>query len=381
MPAPRNRRWATAQFFVIACVLAGVASSWRPGVGFTHLIGFSRAWHDRELPSVRAVPHVDETTGAYDGRFYAQLAVDPLVRDPATDTALDAPMLRARRIFLPWLAWIVGLGQPAWILQAYALLNVLAWLALASLLTRWIVVDSPSRFVLWTGCLLGYGALDSLRYGLTDLPAATLAALAILFVERGRSVPAGLAAGAAGLTRETALLVCAAFAGLRRGATSWRATVQAIGVAVCPLLLWCLYLALARDWRAVSGVGNVGVPLRGLLWKVRDIDNQIATHGVDVPVVAMATALIGFLAQGVVVMRGLATPARNAWTLVAAATFAFTLCVQLAPWAEVPGAYLRVALPLAIGANVTLAAKPTASWTAIVLTNLGVISALLTLRP
>jgi hypothetical protein len=381
VPAPRDRRWALAQLLVVACVLAAVASTWRPYAGFTRLIGFSRDWHDRELPAVRTVAHVDETSDAYDGRFYVQLAVDPLVRDPALDTALDSPMLRARRIFLPWLAWMLGLGQPAAILQAYALLNVVAWLLLAWLLTRWINVDSPRRFALWAGCLLGYGALDSLRYGLTDLPATTLEAMAIVFVERGRRGPAGLVAGAAGLTRETALLVCAAFVDLRRGAARWRAAAGAIGLAVAPLLLWCLYLAAGRGWRSASGLGNVGVPLRGFLWKVQDIGHEIAAHGVDVPVVAMTAALVGFLAQGVVVVRAALAPERSAWTRVAAATLGFTLCVQLAPWAEVPGAYLRIAIPLAVGANVALAAKPTVRWTTIALINLSVIPVLLILRP
>jgi hypothetical protein len=379
--APRDRRWAAAQIFVIVCVLALVASTWRPRVGFTRLIGFSQEWHDRELPAVRAAPHVDETRGAYDGRFYAELAVDPLVRDPALDTALDAPTVRARRIFLPWTAWLVGLGQPARILQAYALLNVAAWLVLAWLLTRWIRVDSARRFALWAGCLLGYGALDSLRYSLTDLPATVLAAVAVVFVEQGRTVPAALVAGAAGLTRETGVLVCAAFLELRRGAGRWLTAARAVAIALAPFLLWCLYLAMTRDWRPASGLGNVGLPLRGFIWKVHDIARELRAHGVNVPVAAMTTGLLGFLAQGVVVVRAAVARRRSPWALVAATTFAFMLCTQLAPWAEVPGGYLRVCLPLAVGANVTLAGKSDTGWITIALTNLGVISALLVLRP
>ena len=65
------------------------------------------------------------------------MALDPLLRDPATDRAMDDAPLRARRILLSWTAYVLGLGRPAWIVQAFALQNVFAWLALSVLLRRW----------------------------------------------------------------------------------------------------------------------------------------------------------------------------------------------------------------------------------------------------
>lgn len=63
----------------------------------------------------------------FDGQFFLRLAQDPLV-GPATAGALDAPMLRARRIGLPVAGWILAplAGSPA----AGLLLAEIALLAL-----------------------------------------------------------------------------------------------------------------------------------------------------------------------------------------------------------------------------------------------------------
>ena len=88
-----------ARFVVVAAFLAACATYYHPPYGFTAFIQFSSVAHDRELPAVREVPHY-ETHDGYDGMYYAQLAVDPLLRDPAIDQALDSPPFRAR------LAWV-----------------------------------------------------------------------------------------------------------------------------------------------------------------------------------------------------------------------------------------------------------------------------------
>lgn len=350
----------------------------RPGAGLTRLIGFSAAWHDRELPAVRSVPHYDDPGAGYDGRFYAQLAVDPLVRDPALDRALDTPILRAHRILLSWTAWIVGLGRPAWIVHVYSVQNLVAWVLLAWLLRRWIQVVSSKTYVLWCGCLLTYGALASIRYSLTDLPATVLVAGSLVLLERNQRVGAAVLAGAAGLARETTLAMCAAFIDVRERRAFWKQTVLAGGLAVAPLASWYAYLAATHDWRMVAGAGNLGMPFVGLWWKVRSIASAVAGGQLDGVLVATIAGLIGFITQGCVVARELAfaRPLRP-WMAVAAAFLAAVLCLQIAPWDESPGAYLRIALPLTIGVNVALAARPAASWWTIGLANLGVVPSLL----
>src|SRR5262245_46415883 len=148
------QKWTAACVLVVAGFLATVARYYHPSYGFTAFLEFPAATHDSELPAVRNAPHYDHPgSGGYDGQFYAQLAVEPLLKNPEIDRALDNPPYRAHRILFPWIAWTMGLGRPAWILQAAAIENVLVWLAMAWLLWRLIRPATARAFVLWSGCL------------------------------------------------------------------------------------------------------------------------------------------------------------------------------------------------------------------------------------
>src|SRR5882757_3614882 len=81
-------RLVFAAFVAVFVFLVNTCSYYRSGLGFTALIGFSESWHSRELPAVKAVPHYDAPDAGYDGRFYVQMAVDPLLRAPEIDHAL-----------------------------------------------------------------------------------------------------------------------------------------------------------------------------------------------------------------------------------------------------------------------------------------------------
>jgi len=121
-----------AYALVVATFLAGVTRYYHPPFGFTAFIDFSSTNHPYEIPAVQSAPHFDNPApSGYDGMYYAQLAVEPLLRDPAIDAALDNPPYRARRILFSWTAYALGLGRPAWILKAYSFQNVIAWLLLA----------------------------------------------------------------------------------------------------------------------------------------------------------------------------------------------------------------------------------------------------------
>src|SRR5262245_5452010 len=91
--------------------------------GFTNLIRFGDKWQERRLAVLQHLPvaMVPDSSG-YDGQFYAQIALDPTLRDPQLTQAVDLPAYRARRILIPAAAAILGLGNPWWTLQAYALL-------------------------------------------------------------------------------------------------------------------------------------------------------------------------------------------------------------------------------------------------------------------
>ena len=97
-----------------------------------------RSSRRNESRALRAIPHFRSPLVSYDGQFYAQRALDPLLRDPEVDHAMDLAPFRARRILFSWTAYLLGMGRPAWIIEAYALQNVVCWLIIAVLLTRWL---------------------------------------------------------------------------------------------------------------------------------------------------------------------------------------------------------------------------------------------------
>ena len=70
---------------LVVLLLASVARLYHPLFGFTEMIGFASDGTG-ELPALQAIPHYRHPPwGSYDGQFYAQLALEPLLRDPAID--------------------------------------------------------------------------------------------------------------------------------------------------------------------------------------------------------------------------------------------------------------------------------------------------------
>ncbi len=267
------QKWIAACALVVAGFLATVARYYHPAYGFTAFLELPAATHDSELPAVRDSPHFDHPgSGGYDGQFYAQLAVEPLLRNPDIDRALDNPPYRAHRILFAWIAWTMGLGRPAWVLQAAALENVLVWLALAWLLWRVIPPTSARAFALWSGCLLAHGLLMSVRYALPDGLSFLLIALAAVATERGRPIIASLVIGAAGLARETSVLAATSLAKfVRRSPRSWLLVLGCLVLCVLPLALWLDYLRSIYRLRVLAGGEHITEPLSGLIWKVKSV--------------------------------------------------------------------------------------------------------------
>ena len=221
-----------------------MARYYHPRTGFTALIGFP-AGHQNEAPALRAIPHHGyEGIGVYDGQFYAQRALDPLVRDPLVDHAMDLAPFRARRILFSWTAYLAGFGRPAWILEAYALQNVVAWLLLAAVLTWWLPPTTPRGLALWAACLFSHGLLWSVRFALLDGPSLLLTALAIRLAEKGRPFASAALVGLNGLGRETNLLGALALPVLPVPRDR-RSLVRLAGMSllvILPLLVWQDYL-------------------------------------------------------------------------------------------------------------------------------------------
>lgn len=376
--------WRTTYAAVVVGFLLTVASYYDRTTGLTIFLGFPANSHSYELPAVQAVPHAhDPMDGGYDAQFYAQMAVDPLLRDPDIDRAMDKPAYRAHRILLSWIAWAVGRGDVATTLQVYAVQNVVAWLLLAWLLLRWLPPVDGRMFVLWAGILLTHGLLISVRNALTDGPSVLMTATAVLAIERGRPWLAALVTGLSGLARETNIFAGTMFVSkLTRHPRSWLKTAGGVVLCVLPLTLWLDYLRSVYGDATFVGGGHITTPLAGLWWKTQSTWTVLVTHGLTIQTTANVATMLSLAAQGYALVwctrqwlkSRVGSPA---WLLVAWPFLLLALTAHRVVWDGTPGAITRVVLPMTVGVNVLLARQARAPWWLIVAANLGVVAGLM----
>jgi hypothetical protein len=345
-----QRRYTIAYLVIVAWVTARVAAFYQPRTGFTSLVLFGERFAERRLARLRDVPIYTAIFDGYDGQFYAQLAVagDPF--DPELGRALDAPLYRSRRILLPLVAHAVGVGRPAWVLNVYALANLICWWLLAWLLARWWFPPRDlDNLLRWAGTLLGAGLMVSLFYALTDGPALLLVAAAARGVERGRPRAAALWLLATGLARETMVLGAAAFvpAGARDRRTWTRAATVAI-VCALPPLFWMGWLA--RHYGYIDDSRNLAPPLASYVRKLREIHTMWRQGGAtaavwnEIAVVAALTVQLAFIL-------GRPAPARP-WWRIGAAFAVLGLVLGWPVWESSPSAISRAVLPLTLAFNI-----------------------------
>ncbi len=337
----------------ILLYLASFARFYDPHFGFTGLIQFATT-AEEELPAVREVPHPRFTgRGGYDGQFYAQLAVDPLLRDPAIDRALDNPPYRGRRILFSWTAWAAGLGRADWILQAYAVQNAAAWLLLAWLLAHWLPPVDLRNFAAWFGCLFGHGLLVSSRLALIDGPSLLLIAAAVRAVQARRAWLGAAMLGLSGLARETNLLAAGVLWPVRDWGWRTLAGVAARGLlAILPLVLWMDYLRSIYRSAVLAGDGHIVAPFGAYLraWDVAVGMVQRDGWGSPARFNLLIVIALGVQLGWIVWQRRWA----DAWWRVGLAFGALMVSVHWVVWEGYPGAITRVVLPMTVAFNLLL---------------------------
>ena len=370
----RRYTWRAAALVLCALFLASVARFYHPGVGFSALLIIPQG-HEYEIPALQRIPHFEYPPGiAYDGALYVQLAMEPLLRDPAIDRAMDAPAYRARRILFCWTAYALGLGRPTWILQAFALQNVLSWLLLAWLVTRWFPLTTPRFFALWTGSMFSHGLLMSVRMSLLDGPSLLLLASAVVLSERGRRWLSAMVLGIAGLGRETNLLGAAGLP-WPRGWKDLLKTVLAGALIVLPLIVWQDYIwSIYRGTSASAGADQLTLPFAAYAHKWSLTLTQLRSHGIASPATYTLLALIAISVQTLFLASSRAW--REPWWRIAVAFAALILLAHWVVWEGYPGAVTRIALPLKLGFNVLLARQsPKGFWVWFALGNLDLVAA------
>ena len=353
--APRMSRHAywIATLFFGALVLA----KFDPQSGFTNLIRFGEKWQDRRSGALQnlSIITVPESSG-YDGQFYAQIALDPLLLSPGLTQVVDLPAYRARRILTPAMAALLGLGNPWWTLQAYALLNVLCWFALGWLLRRHIGGNDWLAFARWAGCMFSMGVLDSVRQSLVDLPALLLLGLALHANTQQRTARSTLWLALANLAKETSLLgTVALHSDKSLNPFPWRRALLSLAIAALPLVLWSFYVAQRfPSLPGNSGLGNFTWPLLGLLTQAKFSLRELFLGNFDGRYSFSLLAIGGLLTQFWMLWR---TPQPlSAWWRIGAAYSLLLFFLSSWVWSGYWAA-CRAVLPMTIAFNLLLPAN------------------------
>lgn len=344
--------WLAAALFV-ALVLA----KFSPQTGFTSLIRFGETWQERRLSVLQTLPVATAPgSNGYDGQFYAQIALDPLLRGPELQTALDAPTYRARRILAPATAALTGLGNPWWTLQSYALLNVFCWLSLGWLLYRQIDSGCGHAFARWAGCMFSLGVLDSARQSLVDLPALLLLALATTAYTKNQQSPrSSIWLALSNLAKETSLLgTIALLADRFLRPFSWRRTGIALFATAGPLALWSLYVdQRLASMPASDGWGNFTWPLLGLLTQAQHSLREVSLGNLDSRYTFSLIGIVGLGTQAWFLWRS-PQPQSPWWRIGSAYSI---LLIFISPWVwSGYWAACRAVLPMTIAFNLLLPA-------------------------
>jgi hypothetical protein len=337
----------------VGFLLNAVARYYHPDTGFTQLIGFGSHFADQALPAVKAAPHhIYDDSWGYDGQFYAQLATEPLLRNPELATAIDAPAFRSRRMLFSWSAYLLGFGRPAWILQVYAVQNVVCWLVLAWIMVRWFPPGPARNFCAWFGVLFASGSTGSVRDSLTDLPSLLLIALAIIALDRNRPWFASAILGLSGLARETNILAGSMLTPPFPWQRSSLGRAAAFGgIVVAPLFLWTLYVYFVFH-RYDGGIGAFSPPFVSYVAKWRQTIAEIGVNGWTSPARYSLHALVSLTVASAYLAWRISW--RDPWWRVGAAYAALLAVLGPAVWGGSPGAVTRVELPVFFAFNVLL---------------------------
>ena len=336
---------------LILVFLTSVGRFYHPGSGFTAFIGFPEG-HDSEAPAIRDIPHYHYPAWAsYDGQFYAQRALDPLVRDADVDRAMDLAPFRARRILFSWTAYALGLGRPAWILEAYTLQNVVAWPLFAWLLTRWLPLHTGRALRLWVACLFSHGLLWSIRFALLDGPSLLLTAVAIRCAEEGRPLRSRRSSRAS--TDSVARPTCSACLrsrGPHRDETA--STARGAAAARVPLLLWGTTCARSTARRLFAGRDQFAMPDPPFLGTLgRTVSATVSGGSLSANVLQLCIVIS--LAVQAIFLRP-ATSTRVTVVALAIGYVELMLLIGRVLWDPTTRAITRVMLPVTVGFNVLL---------------------------
>lgn len=341
----------------VAIFLWCVAQFHQRDTGFSSLISIGELLSNTKVTALRETPHfVYESSPGYDGAYYVQLALNPTLDNPELLQAIDNLPYRAKRILFCWVAWALGLGQPAWIVQVHALLNVFCWLVLAVVLLHWFPPTGGQNLIRWIAVMFSHGLCMSVRHSLVDGPSLLLVALALRWLEQGRRGPAVATLALAGLGKETSVLASAGIDFNWREPRSWGRPALAVALIALPLCAWMLYVRLKFGPAEDPGLGNFTFPLAGWVEKLRTAWREARAEESYPVYWATVGVAIALAAQGLFFL--LRWRPEERWWRVGAAFAMMMVFLSTPVWEGYPGAATRVLLPMTLAFNVLLPRTP-----------------------
>jgi hypothetical protein len=341
-----------------------------PEYGITSLLQIGSEFNDRGLAVFRATPKyiAPSSRWGFDGQLYAELGLDPLLRDPQLKIALDNPSYRSRRILMPWLAWLGGLGRPFWILNVYAALNLVFWMGFVAMMAVLFRPHGWSGLAGFAAMLMTCGIIESMRSSLTDFPGFVLMTLAMMI---GGAGGAGVLALSA-LTREPNII---GVVGLFDYRPPWLAAARRnliLGlIAGLPIALWFAYVLVRFPPQESLAGGNLTWPLQGIMAKLGEFSVHAANGDVRwshwYSEIYSNEALHALLTIVATLTQCIFLFTHREWDnriWRAGAVFVpYFLCISFIPW-ESHFTVTRHALPITLAFNLILAMRPRRGWLA-----------------
>ena len=359
--------------YVISVVtfIAICAQFYIPGKGFTYLIMFGDRPGANYIPQLRAINHYElEDSPGYDAQYYAQIAMQPRLSDPALKIGIDSLSYRARRILFCWTASGLALGDPARAMHIYAVQNIVCWLLLAWLLLRWFPATNWGNFVRWFSVLFCFGLCFSVRGSLVDGPSLLLIAVGMALLEAGRPWWSAVVLGISGLGKETNILggVAPSWpAGKSRRA--WLAAAARGVIVVLPILLWLQVLSRWLGSSNEMGWSNFTAPLVAYMAKWFDTLTDPSLAGSDSLARSSLFMLVALTTQ--FLFFACCRRWQSPWWRVAAVYSVMMIFLGNPVWEGYPGAASRVLLPMTLAFNIQVP-RNRAWWVVLLLGNLTV---------
>ncbi len=238
-------------------------------------------------------PLIHSGKAGHDGQQFLTIALDPGLHHPETLKSLDVPAYRYRRIFYPFLGWLLGLGQSGFIPFALVLINV-ACLGLAVWGVGQLLPSQPAGLPLLF--LTIPGAWISLSISTADLLSSTLVILALVSFRQSQTTLTLAWQALALLTRETTILIWLTLI-LTSGYQRNRKYLFMAPLALIPWGLWNLYLRsnLPGQWDSQSLGMHFSWPLLGILDKIAELATTpwTMTQALDSIVFCLQLVVVG----------------------------------------------------------------------------------------